>query len=72
MSVTCTAALPGRDQTVLFLSSLLHGERRRRGTRTDTRALSPFKQAVLILRWFLDATRVAQLACDNAIGKSTA
>ena len=72
MSVTYTAALPVRDQAVLFLSSLLHGERRRRGTRTDSRALSPFKQAVLILRWFLDATRVAQLACDNTISKSTA
>ena len=72
MSVTYTAALPVRDQTVLFLSSLLHDERRRRSTRTGTRALSPFNQAVLILRWFLDDTRVAQLACDNAIGKSTA
>src|SRR3981081_991632 len=72
MSVTYTAALPVRDQTVLFLSSLLHDQRRGRGTRTDSRALSPFKQAVLILRWFLDDTRVAPLACHNAIGKSTA
>lgn len=68
MSVTYTATLPVRDQTVLFLSGLLRGERLRRGTRTDTRALSPFKHAVLVLRWFLDGTRVAQLACDNAIG----
>jgi hypothetical protein len=29
-------------------------------------------QAVLVLRWFLDGTRVAQLATDNAIGASTA
>jgi hypothetical protein len=55
MSVIYTAALPVRDQTVLFLSTLLHDERQRRGTRTDSRALSPFKQAVLILRWFLAA-----------------
>jgi hypothetical protein len=71
MSVTYTATLPVGEQTVLFVSSLLHTERLRRGTRASTRALSPFKQAVLILRWFLDSTRVAQLAVDNAIGKST-
>lgn len=71
MSVTYTATLPVRDQTVLYISSLLHAERLRRGTRTDTRALSTFNQAVLILRWFLDSTRIAQLAVDNAISKST-
>jgi hypothetical protein len=31
-----------------------------------------FKQAVLVIRWLLDATRVRQLAVDNAIGKTTA
>ena len=72
MSVTYTATLPVRDQTVLHLSSLLHAERLRRGTRTGTRALSPFNQAVLVLRWFLDATRVRQLATDNQISTSTA
>jgi DDE superfamily endonuclease len=71
MSVTYTAALPIRDQTVLFLSNLLRAERVRRGTRANTRALSPFNHAVLILRWFLDGTRVAQLASDNAISTST-
>jgi hypothetical protein len=71
MSVTYTATLPVRDQTVLYLSSLLAAERQRRGTRKGSRALSPFQQAVLILRWFLDATRVVQLAVDNAIKKST-
>jgi hypothetical protein len=33
--------------------------------------LGPFRQAVLVLRWFLDATRVRQLATDNRIGKTT-
>ena len=33
--------------------------------------MTPFKQAVLVLRWFLDSTRVRQLAVDNEIGKST-
>src|SRR5436190_15124946 len=72
MSVTYTATLSVREETVLFVSGLLHAERQRRGTRAGTRALGCFKQAVLIIRWFLDGTRLAQLARDNAIGKSTA
>lgn len=27
---------------------------------------------MLVLRWFVDGTRLAQLARDNAVGKSTA
>jgi hypothetical protein len=61
-----------REETVLHLAGLLRTERTRRGTRRDRRALSCFKQAVLILRWFLDNTRLVQLAADNAIGTSTA
>jgi len=72
MSVTYTATLSVREQTVLFASALLHAERLRRGTRTGTRALSCFKQAILVIRWFLDGTRVKQLAGDNAISRSTA
>lgn len=72
MSVTYTATLTVREQTVVFVSGLLHGERLRRGTRAGTRALSCSKQAVLVLRWFLDGTRVRQLATDNAISTSTA
>ncbi len=71
-SVTYTATLSVREETVLFVSALLHAERLRRGTRADTRALGCFKQAVLVIRWFLDGTRVTQLATDNAIGRSTA
>jgi hypothetical protein len=71
MSVTYTAELPVHDQTMDFLAGLLADERARRGTRADTRALSCRDQAVLVLRWFLDGTRMSQLARDNAIGKST-
>ena len=70
MSVTYTAVLPVRDETVDFLAGLLAAERARRGTRADTRALSARDQAVLVLRWFLDGTRMKQLARDNGIGKS--
>jgi DDE superfamily endonuclease len=70
--VSYTAVLPARESTVLFVSGLLAVERRRRGTRGRRRALGCYGQAVLILRWFLDGTRLAQLAVDNAIGRSTA
>jgi len=71
-SVTYTAVLSAREETVLFLSNLLRAERQRRGIRSGRRTLGCFAQAVLLLRWFLDGTRVAQLAADNTIGTSTA
>ena len=72
MSVTYTAVLPVRGETVDFLAGLLTAERVRRGTHARTRSLSVRGQAVLVLRWFCDATRISQLARDNAISKSTA
>ena len=36
------------------------------------RALGCYRPAVLELRWFCDSTRLAQLAVDNRIGRSTA
>ena len=72
MSVTYTAVLDVSEDGVLFLSGLLHAERVRRGTRTGSRALSTYKQAVLVLRWLFDDTRMIQLARDNDIGVSTA
>ena len=71
-SVTYSATLQVRRETVLFLAALLHAERRRRGTRRGRRALGCHAQAVLILRWFLDGTRIAQLAIDHGIGRKTA
>jgi hypothetical protein len=70
--VTYTAVLPVAEETVQFVSRLLADERRRRGTRGHRRALGCYRQAVLVLRWFLDGTRLAQLATDNRIGRSTA
>ena len=72
MSVTYTAVLDVSEDSVLFLSGLLHAERVRLGTRKDTRALSTYRQAVLALRWLFDDTRLSQLARDNNIGLSTA
>ncbi len=70
--VTYTAVLPVPEETVQFVSALLATERRRRATRSNRRALGCYRQAVLVLRWFLDGTRLAQLAADNRIGRSTA
>jgi len=72
MSVTYTAVLPVRDETVAFLTERLDAERRNRGTRAGTRSLTCHAQSILILRWFLDGTRIAQLAIDNAITGTTA
>jgi hypothetical protein len=70
--VTYTAVLPVAEETVLFVAGLLAAERRRRGTRSRRRALGCYRQAVLVLRWFCDDTRLTQLVRDNAIGRSTA
>jgi hypothetical protein len=64
--------LPIGESTVAFVSGLLAGEQARRGTRRGRRALGCYRQAIMVLRWFLDATRVAQLALDNQISGSTA
>src|ERR671913_735693 len=63
--VTYTAVLPVRESTVAFVSGLLAAERRRRGTRGRRRALGCYRQAVLLLRWFIDGTPPAPLAPDN-------
>jgi hypothetical protein len=52
------------------VSQLLAGERR--GTRTRTRALTPFRQAVLVLRWFRDRTDPAALGRDHGVSRATA
>ena len=70
--VTYAAVLDVREETVFFLARLLWLRRAELGTRRGRRALGCYRQAVLVLRWYLDGTRIAQLACDNGIGKSTA
>lgn len=70
MSVAYTAILPMPESTVFYVAGLLADVRLAKGTRW--RALTCLEQAVLALRWFLDATRVEQLALDNSIGLSTA
>jgi DDE superfamily endonuclease len=71
-AIRFTCVLEARRETVDFLARLLHQRRGEIGTRLGTRALGPFRQAVLVLRWFLDNTRMRQLAADNEISSSTA
>jgi hypothetical protein len=71
VSVTYEAVLDVSEDSVLWLSGLLHAERVRRGTRQGTRVLSTFTQAVLALRCFFDHTRMSALARDNKISVST-
>jgi hypothetical protein len=69
------AFIHGHDQPTRrmpSMSGLLAAERRRRRTRRRRRALGCYRKAVLVLRWFCDGTRLAQLAADNRIGRSTA
>jgi DDE superfamily endonuclease len=72
VSVTYEAVLDTSEDSVRYLSELLDAERVRRGTRANTRALGTRAQAVLVLRWFLDDTRMDALARDNDISDSTA
>jgi hypothetical protein len=70
MSLTYTAELPLGTQTVARLAALLVAERERRGTRAGTRRLSCWEQAVFVLRWFWDVTRLRQLCQDHRVSRS--
>jgi hypothetical protein len=57
---------------VEYLARLLAEHRVTLGTRRGRRALGPFRHAVLVIRWFLDDTRVRQPARDSQISRSSA
>ncbi|GAA0906761.1 hypothetical protein GCM10009574_099340 [Streptomyces asiaticus] len=67
ISVTYTAVLNVKWSTAEHLARLLHDHRIAAGIRRGRRALGCFRQAVLFPRWFIDGTRLAQLACDNGL-----
>jgi hypothetical protein len=71
-SVTYTAVLDVKRSTVEHLARLLRNHRVEVSTRKGRRALGCFRQAVLVLRWFIDGTRLSQLARDNGLSTSTA
>jgi DDE superfamily endonuclease len=59
-------------QLVLFVSGLLADRRREIGTRTGTRALTCWKQAVFTLAWFRDRPGVRRLGQGSGISQATA
>jgi hypothetical protein len=71
-SVTYTAVLDVKRSTAEHLARLLRDQRIITRTRKGRRALGCFRQAVLVLRWFIDGTRLSQLACDHGVSASTA
>lgn len=62
-SITYTATLDVGRETAETRARLLREHRERLGTR----APGVIKQGVLVLRWFVDETRLAQLAQDNGV-----
>jgi hypothetical protein len=65
ISVTYTAVLDVKRSTAEHLARLLRDRRMVVKTRKGRRALGCFRQAVLVLRWFIDGSRLAQLARDT-------
>jgi hypothetical protein len=70
--VTYTAVFDVERSTAEHLAQLLRDHRIAARTRKGRRALGCFRQAVLILRWFVDGTHLSQLACDHGLSTSTA
>jgi DDE superfamily endonuclease len=66
--VTLDVPLP----LVAFVSGLLAGHRREIGTRTGTRALTCWKQAVFALAWFRDRPDIRRLGQGFGISQATA
>ncbi|PVC89773.1 IS5/IS1182 family transposase [Streptomyces sp. CS090A] len=69
--VTYVATLDVPRQVVDYLARLLAAHRRLIGTPRGSRALGPFRQAVLVLRWFRERGCVHCLARDAGISQAT-
>lgn len=69
--VTYVAMLDVPRHVVEYLSRLLAAHRRRIGTPRGSRALGPFRQAVLVLRWFRERGCVHCLARDSGVSQAT-
>lgn len=69
--VTYAATLDIPRHVVEYLSRLLAVHRRRIGTPRGSRAFGPFRQAVLVLRWFRERGCVHCLARDAGISQAT-
>ena len=70
--IAYSATLDVPQETVYRLSGWLAAHRRQLGTRRGRRAASCYRQALMVLRWFRDDTRLRMLARDAGLGISTA
>jgi hypothetical protein len=70
--ITHRSTLDVSRELAQYLGRLLRAERRRRGTRKDSRALTCFWQAVLGLRWFRQDIDATALSRDHGISRATA
>lgn len=70
--ITYRATLDVPRETLTALTCWLRAERRRVGTRRGRRSLTCRQQAVLVLRWFRDDTRLRRLAMDCGVSTATA
>ncbi|MEO3781750.1 transposase family protein [Actinocorallia sp. B10E7] len=66
------ATLDVSRDLVLHVSRLLGAERRLCGTSKGSRALTPFRQAVLVLRWFRGQKDIPALGRDHGVSRATA
>jgi hypothetical protein len=64
-----TAELPFGDDAAVRLAALLLAERARLRTWKVSRALSIWTQALFVLRWSSDGTRVKQLCWNSLISE---
>ncbi|MGG2464641.1 transposase family protein [Streptomyces sp. RGM 3693] len=69
--VTYVSTLDVPRHVVEFLARLLAAQRRRIGTPKGSRALGPYRQAVLVLRWFRERGCVHCLARDAGVSQAT-
>jgi hypothetical protein len=69
--ITYRAILDVPRALAQYVARLLKAERRLRGTRRDSRALTCFHQAVFGLRWFRQNLDVPALARDHGISRAT-
>lgn len=69
--VTYAATLDVPGHVVEFLARHLAAHRRRIGTPKGSRALGPFRHAVLVLRWFRERGCVHCLARDAGVSQAT-
>ena len=70
--ITYRATLDVPEQTVSRVSRWLAAHRKAHDRRPWQRAATPYVQAVLVLRWFKDATALPTLARDARVSIATA